>query len=43
MLRVVDEGNLELISGTLQDNLDRGGVEPRHCGAGEGGEGKGSS
>jgi len=43
MLRVFDEGNLELTPGTLHDALDCRGVESRHCGAGEGGEGKGST
>src|SRR5665811_1825871 len=43
MLRVFDEGNLELMSGTLRGALDCGGVEAWHCGAGEGGEGKGSA
>jgi hypothetical protein len=43
MLRVVDESDLELMSGTLHDALDRRGIESWHCGAGEGGEGKGSS
>jgi hypothetical protein len=34
MLRVIDEGNFELMSWTLSDARNRRGVEPRHCGAG---------
>ena len=43
MLGVLDEGNLELMSGTVDDALDVGGVEPWHGGAGDGGKGKGST
>jgi hypothetical protein len=43
MLRVFDEGNLELMSRTLRDALDCRGVQSWHCGAGEGGEGKGAT
>jgi hypothetical protein len=34
MLRVVDKGNFELMSGTLSDARNRRGIESRHCGAG---------
>jgi len=43
MLGVLDEDDLELMSGTLHDTFDCCGVESRHCCAGEGGEGEGSA
>jgi hypothetical protein len=43
MLGVFDEGNLELMSGTLDDAVDVDRVESWHGGAGNGGEGKGSA
>jgi hypothetical protein len=43
MLRILDERNLELMSGQKPDAFDGYGVESRHRSAGEGGEGKGSA
>jgi hypothetical protein len=43
MLGVLDEGDLEPMSGSMGDALDAGWVEPWHGGAGNGGQGKGSA
>ena len=43
MLRVRDEGHLELMPPYLHGPLDLYRVQPRHSGAGECGEGQGSA